>query len=286
MLDRRLLLVSGKGGVGKSAVTAALSIVGARQGRRVLALAMTDRTGLASHLGVDDLPYEPTLIRPGLFGSAVDRSQALDEYLKLQLRVPRAMPTGQLSRALNLLVDTAPGVREIISMGKPIYEVWKDEWDVVVTDAPSLGQLQSYLNAPATITSLVPAGAVQEQAVSLQATLADPHISGLLMVTTAEELPVIETTEAITGLESDPRIAIAGIAANRVLSPLEASPGALQGLPPSPLRDSALLHTGLHEAQERWLGRLPADPQLPFLFGLHTPAEVAAQLADEWERSR
>jgi hypothetical protein len=53
----------------------------------------------------------------------------------------------------------------------------------------------------------------------------------------------------------------------------------------SPWRDAALLHAGLRDSQEKWLGRLPAEPRLPFLFGLHTPAEVAAQLADEWERA-
>jgi anion-transporting ArsA/GET3 family ATPase len=285
MLDRRLLLVSGKGGVGKSAVTAALSILAARQGRRVLALAMTDAIGLATHLGVDDLTYEPTPLQPGLYGSAVNRSRALDEYLKLQLRMPRAMPTGQVSRALNLLVDTAPGVREIISMGKPIYEVWKDEWDVVITDAPSLGQLQSYLNAPATITDLVPAGAVQEQAASLHDTLSDPGTSGLVLITTPEELPIVETAEAIADLDADPRIAITCVAANRVLAPLEASTAAVAELSSSPWRDAGLLHTGLRDSQETWLGRLPAEPRLPFLFGLHTPAEVAAQLADEWERA-
>jgi anion-transporting ArsA/GET3 family ATPase len=285
MLDRRLLLVSGKGGVGKSAVTAALSILAARQGRRVLALAMTDAIGLATHLGVDDLTYEPTPLQPGLYGSAVNRSRALDEYLKLQLRMPRAMPTGQVSRALNLLVDTAPGVREIISMGKPIYEVWKDEWDVVITDAPSLGQLQSYLNAPATITDLVPAGAVQEQAASLHDTLSDPGTSGLVLITTPEELPIVETAEAIADLDADPRIAITCVAANRVLAPLEASTAAVAELSSSPWRDAGLLHTGLRDSQETWLSRLPAEPRLPFLFGLHTPAEVAAQLADEWERA-
>lgn len=279
------MLVSGKGGVGKSAVTAALSILAARQGRRVLALAMTDAIGLATHLGVDDLTYEPTPLQPGLYGSAVNRSRALDEYLKLQLRMPRAMPTGQVSRALNLLVDTAPGVREIISMGKPIYEVWKDEWDVVITDAPSLGQLQSYLNAPATITDLVPAGAVQEQAASLHDTLSDPGTSGLVLITTPEELPIVETAEAIADLDADPRIAITCVAANRVLAPLEASTAAVAELSSSPWRDAGLLHTGLRDSQETWLGRLPAEPRLPFLFGLHTPAEVAAQLADEWERA-
>ena len=120
MLDRRLLLVSGKGGVGKSAVSAAFAILAARRGKRVLALAMTDRSGLAAHLGVDELTYDPIRIGPGLYAALVDRSRALDEYLGLQLHMPRSLPTRQLSNALSVLADTAPGIREIVTMGKPM----------------------------------------------------------------------------------------------------------------------------------------------------------------------
>ena len=123
MLDRRLLLVSGKGGVGKSAVAGALSILAARRGLRVLAIALAEGGGLASHLGIRSVGYEPVRISPGLFAASVDRARGLDEYLKLQTHLPRAVPTRQLTRALNILVDTAPGIREIITIGKPIYEV-------------------------------------------------------------------------------------------------------------------------------------------------------------------
>ena len=265
MLDRRLLLVSGKGGVGKSAVTAALAIVAARRGKRVLALAMTDRIGLSAHLGVDALTYEPTRIRPGLYAASVDRSQALDEYLGLQLSFARSLPTRQLSNALSVLADTAPGIREIVTMGKPVFEVWREEWDLVITDAPPLGQLQSYLAAPETITGLVPTGAVREQASRLEATLSDPAVSSLLLVTIPEELAVLETREAIAHIDATRQVMIAGVVANRVLEPLDVSDAAIADTPDGPPRAAGMLHNGLAEAQMIWLEALPNDPRLPFL---------------------
>ena len=280
MLDRRLLLVSGKGGVGKSAVSAAVAILAARRGKRVLALAMTDRIGLAAHLGVDQLAYKPTRIRPGLYAASVDRSHALDEYLGLQLSLARSLPTRQLSNALSVLADTAPGIREIVTMGKPVFEVWREEWDLVIADAPPLGQLQSYLAAPETITGLVPTGAVREQASRLEATLSDPETSSLLLVTIPEELAVQETREAIAHIDATRQVLIAGVVANRVLDPLDLSRASIEAVVDSPARAAGLLHTGLVEAQSTWLDSLPDDPRLPFLFGFHTPVEVAARLAE------
>lgn len=280
MLDRRLLLVSGKGGVGKSAVSAAFAILAARRGKRVLALAMTDRSGLAAHLGVDELTYDPIRIGPGLYAALVDRSRALDEYLGLQLHMPRSLPTRQLSNALSVLADTAPGIREIVTMGKPVFEVWREAWDLVIADAPPLGQLQSYLAAPQTITGLVPTGAVQEQAARLEATLSDPVMSSLLLVTIPEELAVQETREAMVQIDTARQILIAGVVANRVLEPLGVDHDVLAATPAGPPRAAGLLQAGLVEAQAVWLDSIPHDPRLPYLFGFHTPAEVAARLAE------
>ena len=280
MIERRLLVVSGKGGVGKSAVSAALGVLAARRGKRVLVLAMIQPSGLAAHLGVDSLSYEPTRIQPGLFAAAVDRSDALEEYLGLQLRVPRSLPMRQFSGALSVLADTAPGIREIVTMGKPIFEVLRGEWDLVIADAPPLGQLQSYLSAPETITGLVPTGAVREQASRLENVLSDPAASGLLLVTTPEELAVLETREAIAEIDASRQILIAGVVANRVLEPLGVSAEAIAAVPDGPARAAGLLHTGLVESQSFWLDSIPDEPRLPFLFGFHTPAEVSARLAE------
>ena len=153
MLDRKLIVVSGKGGVGKSAVTAALALRASRLGKTVLALGLIDALGLASHFGAEDRGYDWHEVHPGVYTATIDRARVLDEYLKLQLRLPRAAPTRQFSRALNVLIDTAPGVREIISMGKPVFETWRGTYDLVLVDAPPVGQVMSYLRAPATIAT-------------------------------------------------------------------------------------------------------------------------------------
>ncbi len=270
----RLVLVSGKGGTGKSAVAAALGIASARRGDRVLVSSLLEAVGLAQHLGVPALDYEPTTVRPGLWASAVDRPGALDEYLKVQLRVPKLAPTGHLLRALDLLVETAPGVREIVTIGKPVYEVWKETWDLVVADAPPLGQLESYLRAPETLAGLVPEGAVREQAAAIGRTLADPQRTSLVLVAVPTELAVVETLEAAEGLERTLRLRPTALVANRVLPHLEVEPEAIEGLRNSP---------ALEAEQREWLTRLDADVALEYLFGLHTPPEVAERLADGLE---
>ncbi len=284
MLDRKLLLISGKGGVGSSAVTASLALAAARSGRSVLAMGMLDALGLADHLGVDDLDYEARQVAPGVFTLAVDRARALDEYLRVQLRLPRPTPTRQLARALNVLVDTAPGVREIISIGKPVYEVWSGRYDLVLVDAPPLGQLFSYLRAPATIADLVPAGSIREQAGRMEELLADPAASGLLLVTTPEELPVVETESALAQLTREPVIDLVAVVANRILPELAVSAALVAGLPPGPHRRAAELHQALWSSQRRWLDALPPGPRLPYLFGSHSPEEVATLLAAAWEQ--
>lgn len=282
MLDRKLLLISGKGGVGKSAVTASLALRASRLGKTVLAIGMVDALGLAAHLGVEHLGQEPHEAHPGVFTFAVDRARALDDYLKLQLRVPRSIPTRQFSRALNVLVDTAPGIREIISMGKPIYEVWSGSYDLVLVDAPPAGQLLSYLGAPASIAALVPDGPIRRQAEEMRLVLADATTSGLVLVTTPEELPIIETLATLDALEEESVIDVVAVVANRILPHLvlEQDPMLLAA---GPHRDAALLHQGLFRQQTEWIAELPDHKMLPFLFGVLTPGEVAARLADAWE---
>jgi anion-transporting ArsA/GET3 family ATPase len=283
VLDRSLLLVSGKGGVGKSAVATSIALAAGRRGARVLLLGMVDGLGLSVHLGVDNLVHEPRETAPGVFAAAVDRGQALDEYIKLSLRVPRAAPTRQVSKALNVLVETAPGIREIISMGKPIFEAQRRRWDLVVVDAPPIGQLISYLRAPATVERIVPTGMVQSQALSMRRFLANPELTGLVLVTMPEELPIVETIEALQELASEPLIDLARVVANRVLPPLDVPAEVIQQLPDEPVRRAAELHQTLQEHQQHWLDALGGATRLPQLFGLMTPGEVAARLTDAWD---
>lgn len=280
MPPTRLIFVSGKGGTGKSAVTAATAIDHARRGHRVLAIDLVGRTGLAAHLRSPSLTYVPAEVRPGLFAMAIDRSNALDEYLKAQLHVPQGAPTRQFSAALAVLADTAPGVREIITIGKAIAEARTRNWDVVVVDAPSLGQFQSYLNAPRTVAGLVPTGNVRRLAARLEAILLDDEVTSIHLVATPSELPAIETREAIAAISDKTLGPEPTVILNRMLPTTGMSKPDLELLGNGSLREAATLQLDLEAEQIYWANELAHQVALPYLFGVFTPGEVAEQLAD------
>jgi hypothetical protein len=169
-----------------------------------------------------------------------------------------------------------------VVVGKAIFEATRHRWDLVIADGPPIGQVLSLLRAPSTIQGLVPAGRVERQAAWMRGVLEDPAQTGLVVVTLAEELPMSETAEVLAALEAEPVAPVAGVVVNRLLPPLEVAPAAVETVSPGPRREAARLHLALERSQQRWLERLPSAARLPYLFGIFTPAEVAARLADDW----
>ena len=278
MLDSRLVIVSGKGGVGKSAVAAALALLAQRQGKRVLAAEMGSPGGLATHFSTGDLGFEPREVRPGLHAMMVVRSAALLEYLSLQLRLPGIGRFGAVARAFDALATAAPAVREIITIGKIYWEVQADRWDIVIADAPPAGQLGSYLRAPRSIAELVPSGRVRNQGDAMAGLLANPDLTRLVLVTLPEELPTTETVETIEWLGEEDVVGPPTVMVNRVLPELASA-----GRPGGTAGEIVDLHRSLLAEQEHWMKVLPGDMALPYLFGLFTPGEVAAHLSDTLE---
>ncbi|HWB89382.1 MAG TPA: ArsA family ATPase [Acidimicrobiia bacterium] len=277
MLDKRLVLVSGKGGAGKSAVAAGLALLGQRRGLRVLAIAMEPAGGLATHFGTNELTFTPREVRPGLHAMRMVRSEALLEYLSIQLRLPGMGRFGAVARAFDALATAAPAVREIVTIGKILWEVKEERWDVVVVDAPPTGQISSYLQAPVTISELVTTGRISGEAEWMAGTLADPDATAMVLVTLPEELPTAETRETIDWVKRSGVVPDPTVIANRVLAPVtEEGATGIVG-------DMVALHRSLWAEQQVWLTKLPPDLSLPYLFGLFTPGEVAAHMSDELE---
>lgn len=274
LLDKRLLVVTGKGGTGRSAVAASIALAAARRGRRVLALALDAPSGLARHLGAE-IPGPIPRRHGDLHLGAVEAGAALDEYLRLRIKMPRLATVGRLFAAV---VETVPGVRDTVLIGKAVYESTRSRWDLVVVDAPPTGQIQSLITAPATIAGLVPGGAVRDQARWLAGVLADHAHTGAVVVAIPEELPVLEAGEFIAAASG--AVAPVAIVANRVLADLAEEPG-LDGV----AAEAAEHHRRLRRAQESHLDRLAPTHRLPMLFGMHTPAETSARIADLWGRS-
>jgi anion-transporting ArsA/GET3 family ATPase len=272
----RLVVVTGKGGVGKSAVAAATALAAHRRGAKVLAISMVGTGGgLASHTGAGVLDFDAAEIFPGLHALNIDRSKALIEYLRVQVGVPPFMALPPVIRAFDALASAAPAVREIVTMGKVLWEVRREEWDVVVADGPPTGQIGSFLRAPTTITELVSGGRIAEQAGWMADLLRSPDTL-LRLVTLPEELPMSETAEMLDWLKQHQVTSTVEVVANRVLPQL-----VLQRIPGGRVGDAARLHLEVQAEQTHWLGRCPVDRQLPFLFGVASAEAIATHLADE-----
>ncbi len=275
MLDKRLLVVTGKGGVGKSAVAAGLAQLATRNGKRTLVVDMGESDGLAAHLAVEQLTFEPREVRPDLFAMRMVRSDALLEYLSLQLSIRGLSRFGSVARAFDALATAAPAVREIISIGKVLWEVRERQWDLVVADAPPTGQIGSYLRAPLSIAELVPTGRVQRQAAWMRQTLADPETTNLVLVNLAEELPTSEALQTMAWLERNELVPPPTVVTNRLVGRLRTRSRG-EGV----VADAAAHHRAIYAEQQNWLAELEPDFHLPYLFGLLTPAEVAARLSE------
>ena len=220
LLDRRLLFVTGKGGVGKTSVSAALADLGARAGKRTLVCEMDAKGSLAATFDTTPLVFEPREIDHRLFAMAMNTEDSLREYLRLFVKVPLVGRIGPLARTFDFVADAAPGVKEILSVGKLAYEVRERHYDLVVVDAEASGHIVAQIGAPRVIRELVKVGMVREQTVWMTRILENPTLTGVVVVTTPEEMPVAETIDLVARLQRDAGVAATAVVANRVLPAL------------------------------------------------------------------
>ncbi len=179
LLDRRLLFVTGKGGVGKSTVAAAIALIAANSGKRVLVVEVDAKGNLTDMFEQPPVGFEPRQIHPSVFAMTMDTEASLREYLKLNLRIPVFGRLGPVARVFDFVATAAPGVREILTVGKICWEVRESMhgragWDLVVVDASASGHVVAQLSAPETIRDLVKVGPVRAQTGWMTEILADP----------------------------------------------------------------------------------------------------------------
>jgi anion-transporting ArsA/GET3 family ATPase len=303
------VFVTGKGGTGKTTVAAGLALLASERGKRTLVCEVDAKGDLADFFESGPVAYDAREVQPGLFAMAMDTERSLDEYLRLVLRVPVMGRLGPVARMFDFVATAAPGVKEILTVGKLAYEVRERHYDVVVVDASATGHIVGQLAAPQAINSLVQVGLVRSQTDWMLEILSDPVRTGLLIVATPEEMPVNETIDLSKRVRAETTVDLAGIVVNRVLPELfgrgeeevfegvaapgirsrvnEAAGGEMQ-----PLLDGARLAVTLRRTRAAHIDHLreEVDPELqmlyvPYLFarthGLRSTRVVAESLAAE-----
>ncbi len=220
LLARRLLFVTGKGGVGKTTVAAALGLLAAEQGKRTLVCEVEPKGDLSAAYECGPTPFKGREVGPGLTAMSMDTEASLREYLRLIARVPVVGRIGPVATAFDFVATAAPGIREILTVGKLCYEVRERHYDLVVVDASATGQVIGQLAAPSGINELVRVGLIRSQTDWMIEILADPAVTGAVIVTTPEEMPVSEAVDLAGRLGRETAVRLACVVANRVLPEL------------------------------------------------------------------
>ena len=225
LLDRRCLFFTGKGGVGKSTMAAATAVLAASLGRRVLLIEVDAKGDVPAQFEQRAVGFAPREVYPGVRALAMDTEASLREYLKLNLRVPVLGRLGPLARVLDFVAEAAPGVKEILTIGKIAWEVRESiegraEHDIVIVDAAATGHIVAQLGAAEAIQELVDVGPLREQTRWVRELIADPAITAVNIVTTPEEMPVVETIELVARLRAEVEAPLGVVIVNRVLPEL------------------------------------------------------------------
>ncbi len=202
ILDRRLLILSGKGGVGKTTVSAALGTLATRHDLKVLLVEVEGRNALPHLFGGPAVGSEPRELRPGLYGMNISPEEALKEYLEVQFHMKRVVRPLIASHLVEYATHAAPGLRDILMLGK----VWhlatrQREFDLLILDTPASGHAVSMLRSPEGFLHAVPIGRLAGHARGVMEWLRDPEQVAVHLVTVAEEMPVIETLETVRRLK-------------------------------------------------------------------------------------
>jgi anion-transporting ArsA/GET3 family ATPase len=209
----RVVVVAGKGGVGKTTVTAALAVTAARAGMSVLVVEVEGKSGLTTAFGVPPLGYEETLLAEGVRARTISPDAALLDWLEnngLRRVSKRLVRSG----ALDVVSTAVPGMQDILVLGKVKQLERAAVADLILVDAPAAGHAVSFLLSARGLVDAVRVGPVRKQAVEVVDLLSDPSRCRVLLVTIPEETPVNELVDTAFAVEDRAGVALGPVIVN------------------------------------------------------------------------
>ena len=202
LLDKRLLFVAGKGGVGRTTVAAALGLLAARRGKRTIVVEVAGQERVSKSFRHAGVGYRETELVENLYAISIDPDKSLEEFLEDQVGSKRLAGLLFHNRIFEYFAAATPGLRELVTIGK----VWElallerrrrgdTPYDLVILDGPPTGQGLGMLRTPQTFADVARVGPVRKKALIIDGFLRDPAQTGVVTVALPEEMPVNEAVE-------------------------------------------------------------------------------------------
>jgi anion-transporting ArsA/GET3 family ATPase len=220
-MDKRLVFVTGKGGVGKTTVAAALGLAAARRGKRTIVCEVARQERMSRAFRREGVGWSETELAENLYAISIDPQQSLEEYLEDQIGSRRLAHLLFGNRIFEYFAAAAPGVRELVTIGK-VWEMAQLErrkrtdspYDLVILDAPATGHGLATLQAPRTFREVARVGTITRQARRVDSFITDPEQTGVLVVALPEEMPVSETLDFRARLREEMGMSIDAVVVN------------------------------------------------------------------------
>lgn len=224
--DLRFVFVTGKGGVGKTTVCAALAVALASRGKRVLIAMCSAKERISSMFASAPVGPEIAPVGARVWAVNIDPQRAFEEYGRMILKVPALHRAVFRNKYVRSFLPAVPGLSDWAMLGKAWFHTLETDtrggnrFDVVLLDAPATGHGLDMLRVPKTILGVVPPGALRRDAERAWAMFQDARRTAVVVITLAEELPTTETIQLVDAVDRELRLPLGALVVNAVIAPL------------------------------------------------------------------